>query len=232
MKEHLLLLHGALGCKTQLEGIADILSKHFQIHTLNFAGHGGREIDEDYSIDLFVQNVRTYLDTHKIASIRIFGYSMGGYVALKLAENFPANVREVVTLGTKFDWSPKTAAKEVSMLNPGIIEEKVPHFAQFLKRIHEPLDWKEVVTGTARMMLNLSAGGSLEQQNFAKITIPVFLGLGENDRMVTPHETEQVKNWLPNSAMTILGDTPHPIEKTDPEKISTFILNSLTSSNA
>ena len=46
------------------------------------------------------------------------GHSMGGYVALKLALKRPELVDRIITLGTKFNWTPEVAAKEVKMLNP------------------------------------------------------------------------------------------------------------------
>ena len=55
---------------------------------------------------------------------------MGGYVALQLANKHPKYVQKIITLGTKFAWDKETAAKEVKMLNPEKIEEKIPAFAK------------------------------------------------------------------------------------------------------
>lgn len=40
--QHLILLHGALGSKDQLQPLATALERHFQVHIFNFSGHGGR----------------------------------------------------------------------------------------------------------------------------------------------------------------------------------------------
>ncbi len=37
----LLLLHGALGAKSQFDKLADLLCTTYIVHALNFEGHGG-----------------------------------------------------------------------------------------------------------------------------------------------------------------------------------------------
>ncbi|MEO0403965.1 MAG: alpha/beta hydrolase, partial [Bacteroidota bacterium] len=119
--KNVLLLHGALGSKEQLEGIAKELSGKFKVHSINFGGHGGYATDHPFSIDFFTDEVFQYLEKYKLEQVSIFGYSMGGYVALNLASKQPKKVERIVTYGTKFNWSTETSAKEVKMLNPHMI---------------------------------------------------------------------------------------------------------------
>jgi len=139
MKKSILLLHGAIGSKNQLTPLLPFLNKEFDIHTLNFPGHGGDEIsDEPFSISYFAGEVLKYFDQKNISSLYIFGYSMGGYVALYLAAHFPERVKKVFTLATKFDWTPQVAEKEMALLNHEKISQKVPAFASFLEQTHFP----------------------------------------------------------------------------------------------
>ena len=39
--KNLLVLHGAIGSKSQFDSIASLLDNQFDIHLLNFSGHGG-----------------------------------------------------------------------------------------------------------------------------------------------------------------------------------------------
>lgn len=133
MKKTLLLLHGALGSKQQFAELKKQLSDEFELYDLNFDGHGGSTTDEAFSIALFTQNALAFMDAQGLEQVAIFGYSMGGYVALNMALKHPNRVRQIITLGTKFDWTIESASREVKMLNPAVIEAKVPHFAQKLK---------------------------------------------------------------------------------------------------
>jgi pimeloyl-ACP methyl ester carboxylesterase len=120
---------------------------------MNFEGHGGLASDENFSIRLFTKNTQHFIEQNKLENINIFGYSMGEYVALNTAVQYPQLINKIVTLGTKFDWNPMSSANEVKMLNPSKIKGKIPHFAEKLKAEHAPLDWEIVIKKTAKMML-------------------------------------------------------------------------------
>lgn len=227
MKPQLLLLHGALGSKKQLAEIKAMLNHQFEVHDLSFEGHGGIDSEQNFSIPLFSNNVLRYMEENEINQFNIFGYSMGGYVALNTALKHPSKVNQIVTLGTKFDWTPVTAAREVKMLNPEKIEEKVPHFAKQLKEEHYPLNWKIVVNKTASMMTDLGNGACLQDEDFKRVNHKVTIGIGSLDKMVSYDESEHIANLLSNSKLVKMNDTPHPIHLMDQQKIVDYIINSL-----
>lgn len=209
----LVLLHGALGSSNQLEPLAAILSNHFNVHLMNLDGHGGKDIPGKYSIDRFIENLIGFMNDHSLDKVSIFGYSMGGYVAIKAAAKYPDRISSIVTLGTKFNWTPETAAKEVKMLDAEKIEEKVPKFAERLKSLHAPLDWREVLRGTANMMIDLGNGKGLTDEEIKSVKIPVLIGIGEQDQMVSIEESRRVADILPNGKLMVFEDFQHPIEK-------------------
>jgi pimeloyl-ACP methyl ester carboxylesterase len=225
IKQPLILLHGALGSSAQLDPLVNTLTEHFDVYTFNFEGHGGRSSDQPFSIDLFVQNVIDFMTKNAIGSSHFFGYSMGGYVALKLAAHFPDKVEKIFTYGTKFDWTPETASQEVKMLNPEKILEKVPQFAKTLEQLHYPLDWKENMTKTADMMIALGNGKHLSESELKSIKQPVMLSIGTNDHMVTVEETENIVHALPSGELLVLNNWSHPIEKLDLRKLTEELLN-------
>lgn len=223
MKKQLLLLHGALGSASQFDSVKNVLKDNFEVYTLNFEGHGGRESDNDFSIALFAKNVISFLDKKNIDDISIFGYSMGGYVALYLALTEPKRIISIVTLGTKFNWSLESAHREVKMLNPNKIEEKVPRFAEYLKHLHIPLDWKLLMQKTADMMLSIANGKKLKDSDFIKINHEVVIGIGSLDNMVTLEESEHVTNLMTNSQLVKVEGVPHPIDKINTEQLILYI---------
>lgn len=226
----LLLLHGALGSRTQLEPLKEILMAEFDVRTLNFTGHGGEIFGTSpFSIDLFTNDLLNYINAHNLAEIDIFGYSMGGYVALNLAKLYPKRVGRIFTLATKFAWSAETAAKEVKMLNPIAIENKVPAFAKALEERHTPQDWKVHLAKTAELMLNLGNGAALSAREFSTIQHPVVITVGSKDRMVGQKESETIANAIPNARFELLEGVPHPIEKVDLALISKKIKEEMLS---
>lgn len=211
----LLLLHGALGSAAQFDSLKTLLPEDREVYAPNFPGHGGAPAQGAFSIAGFGEFLQKYLSDNDLSQVDIFGYSMGGYVALHLARHHPDLVNRTFTLGTKFDWTPETAAREMTMLDPEKIEAKVPAFASILAERHTPADWKDVLRRTADMIYGLGAGSGLAPEDMAAITCPVVVGLGEHDNMVTPEESKAAANLLPNGTFNILPGCKHPIEQTD-----------------
>lgn len=215
--KNLLLLHGAIGAKDQLQTLATALSSTHKVHLLNFSGHGGEEIGDEFSIEAFANEVLQWLAENGIERISIFGYSMGGYVAIYLAANHPERIESIITLGTKYEWNETIAAKEAGMLNPEIIQQKVPKFAAQLEQRHHPNDWKTLLQQTADMLLGMGKNPPVSPTHFSTITAPVLLLLGDRDKMVTMEETISVYRQLPTAQLSILPSTQHPIEAVDVE---------------
>src|SRR3954468_12040298 len=129
-RQHLLLLHGALGAADQFAPIVPLLRDGYDLHLLDFEGHGSAPLQpRPFRIEHFASNAYEYLTRHAIETTHIFGYSMGGYVACTLAMQHPHLVKSIVTLGTKYYWDQEVAAREVANLDADKIAAKVPRFA-------------------------------------------------------------------------------------------------------
>lgn len=213
MKKPLILLHGAIGAGAQFLPWIPALEADFEVHTLDFEGHGSRMADRPFRIAHFAENVVAFLDEKGFAQADIFGYSMGGYVALYLASIQPERVGRIFTFATKLAWNPETAAKEAKMLNPETIEAKVPAFANVLAARHTGMGWKAHLAATAEMMLHLGQTPTLTPDLLAGLPHPIQMGLGDRDTMVTLSETVDAYRQLPNGRLLVLPGTPHPIEK-------------------
>lgn len=217
MSQAILLLHGAIGSSAQLIPLADELKKSgFDPKRYDFIGHGGREMPVDsFSIDLFAVELLNWMDDQQITQIDIFGYSMGGYVGLYLACHYPERVGKLMTLATKLAWDIPTAEKEVKMLDPERITEKIPKFAGALEQRHAPQDWKLVLNRTAEMMLDMGAIPPLQPDDFSSIDHDVLICVGDRDTMVPIEETVAVYRMLPKGRLAVLPGTTHPIEQID-----------------
>lgn len=229
--EHLILLHGALGSKDQLQPLEKALANSFQVHTFNFSGHGGRPFaDMPISIPFFSEQIATYMKETGISQASIFGYSMGGYAAMYLAKQHPEKINKLITLATKFHWDEKTAAREIKMLDGKTIREKVPAFAAQLQQRHAPNDWLILLEKTSQLLTDLGKQNTLQLEDYATITTPCMVLLGDRDKMVTMDETIAVYKQLPNGQCGILPGTPHAFEQVSmsllTEMISGFIINS------
>ncbi|MDB5251088.1 MAG: alpha/beta hydrolase [Flaviaesturariibacter sp.] len=219
----LLLLHGALGSARQLAPLATALSHRFDVHTPQLPGHGGDPLDE-FSIPAFASFIAGYIHNKGLEGSPVFGYSMGGYIALHMARQEPSLFSRVATLGTKLDWTEDGAANEASLLDPASLEEKLPAFAETLRERHAPADWKEVTRNTAALMLDLGRRPLVTNADLATLPIPVMLMLGDRDRMVSLDETLAARKALRAGSLAVLPGTPHPLEAVDPGLVSEILI--------
>ena len=221
--QSILLLHGAIGAADQLQHLAHLLNDRFTVHTFNFSGHGGEPFRDAFSIPQFARELDNYISEHQIQSPSVFGYSMGGYVAMYYAKHYPGRINKIVTLGTKFYWDEEVAAREIRMLDAEKIELKIPAFAAELAQRHAPNDWKIVLAKTRELMLVLGRHEEGWQDDFSPVSTPSLLLLGENDTMVSREETEAVQATIPNAEFRLLPNTPHPIGQVDMSQLNKII---------
>lgn len=224
----IILLHGAIGAKDQLEPLAKELSANgYQTYSLNFSGHGQTPFQTDFSIRQFADELLEFVvRTHLIRPI-VFGYSMGGYVALYLASQKPGILGDIITLGTKFEWSPEIAEKEIKMLDAKTISEKVPKFAEALQKRHGN-DWQLLLQKTTEMMVDLGNNNLLSPTTFSQVKSKVLIGLADNDTMVSVEETDNAASKIIVAKRYTLTNTKHPIETVNVTELSKIISEFIT----
>ncbi len=213
MQPRLILLHGALGSSEQLEPLTKQLSTCFNVVTLTFFGHGYAPLPEGvcFGIEAFEQQLEEFLEIEATPSI-VMGYSMGGYVALRLAIRRPELFHYILTLGTKLDWKPETAQKEAGYLRLDFLAEKQPAFLERLKELHKA-NWPGILTDTAQMMIALGSQNLLPQALMASLEVKATLAVGDRDKMVSIDETRLWALSAPEASLLVLPFTAHPIEK-------------------
>jgi pimeloyl-ACP methyl ester carboxylesterase len=214
-KPSLLLLHGALGSAGIFKRLIPLLESHFDIFAPDLRWHGSRATaDAQFVMEDLVADLEALLQKHGQAPYAVFGFSMGGYVAMALAMKQPQYFSKIATLGTKLAWNEAQAAHESKMLNPDKIAEKVPAFAQYLES-QQGANWQALCRQTAYMMQQLGANPLLSTDKAQQINLPIHIALGDADNMVSREESEAFVAALPQAQIELLPNTPHPFEKVD-----------------
>ncbi len=95
----LVVLHGAFGWANPFP----ILGKHRQLIVVELQGHGHTPLGErPMSVESMADDVAGLLSQLKIERADVFGYSMGGIVALALAIKHPDAVGKIAVNGSSF----------------------------------------------------------------------------------------------------------------------------------
>ncbi len=227
-KKDLILIHGALGTSKQFAPLIELLKSNYNIHIFDLPAHGVLAYQSDsLSMYSFANYVRNYILKNKLQKPFIFGFSMGGFVALTLQSQ--TNIfSKIMTLNTKLVWNIETAEREQKMFDPEIILEKVPHYADMLISMHGEDNWKSLLDKHRDMMFKIAKSTPLSDYALSKINIPVLLTKGDSDKMVTSEETLAVASKLSDAESYEFENTSHPIEKIDLELLSSKIREFLT----
>ena len=224
-KRNIIFLHGAIGAEEDLSSLMGFFKESgHELHTLSFSGHGkNKSQPSEFRIDFFAHELENYILSKNIIDPIVFGYSMGGYVALYHKANFEnSRISLIITYGTKFNWTEQAVSKEIQMLDPIHLSEKFPHFADTLKTKHGE-NWKNLLRSTAHMIQNLEKLDGLTREDLADVKIPVVLILGDQDKMVTSEETHLTGSWLTNCQVKTVSHSKHDFDRANIKEISEII---------
>jgi pimeloyl-ACP methyl ester carboxylesterase len=211
----MIILHGALGSAAQMEPLRALLGAR----TIELPGHGATPLGAaSFDIETFASFVADALNRAG-GEEDIFGYSMGGYIAMLIASRRMAPIRRIVTLGTKFEWTPEVAARDASRLNPETIGRKVPAFAAQLRQRHVAVGWEMNVRHTAQLVRTLGDNPLLAAPEFERVSNPVCIMVGDDDRTVDVAECERIAALCARADVKVLPGTPHPIEQVSLEAL-------------
>ncbi len=208
-KPNLIFLPGALGHTKNYPGLISELEQSFTVHSIDYPGHGEDDYLGPFSIEVLAEKVLE--QSEEFNSSYVFGYSMGGYIALWLDLIGKRKWAGLVTLGTKYEWSKEIADRETKFLDPDTILEKVPRFAEALTSTHK--DWKNVCIQTAGLMRAL--GQSPLIGNEMATTTPLLILRGSVDSMVNEKESIWAKGLSNKGRFEEIENVPHPLEKVD-----------------
>jgi pimeloyl-ACP methyl ester carboxylesterase len=91
----LILLHGLSGSPRWWRYNSALLARHFQVYMVDLFGFGlGR--GQKFSLTEAGILLRKWMDMTGIRSANLVGHSMGGYITIDLAANFPQMVHRIV----------------------------------------------------------------------------------------------------------------------------------------
>ncbi|WOJ95584.1 alpha/beta fold hydrolase [Congregibacter brevis] len=92
----IILLHGLFGMGSNLGGLARALAPEFEVHQLDLPNHGRSPWQAMTSLDDLARSIASYIESHSLKSVAVFGHSLGGKVAMQLALAWPQHVSALV----------------------------------------------------------------------------------------------------------------------------------------
>lgn len=198
--------------------------------------------DGQYSIELFVDDLAALLDHLKVERAVLCGLSMGGYIALRAAERNPERLSGLVLCDTKSGPDTDEAKIKRAATIAAVKKDGVEKFAgEFIKAVltENTLRTKpalvESLLNSVRRGSPLGISGALlamaartdTTASLAKLTVPVLILVGEQDKITPPSAAEAMLKAIPTAAMHVIPGAAHMSNLENPavfnEKLLAFL---------
>ncbi len=223
--EPLVLVHGLGSRALDFAPLMVALVREHRVFALDLLGYGSSDHpDVNYSVTLETGILHQFLESQGLTSFDLAGWSMGGWISLNFASQYPDRVRRLILLdsaGMKF-----TPSFDLRLLSPHTIAEmhglekvmtpypeRTPAFItrDFLHRLRSE-DW--VIQRTVTNMITMR---EVMDGKLASVTMPVLIVWGKQDIMTPPSIAEEMRREMPQSVLAVLDGCGHlaPIECRD-----------------
>lgn len=212
-KPYLLLLPGLLGAiSSQWRPFLKPLSESYRLLLVDLRGHGRSQNNAPtLNVNQMLDDLTGLLDYLNIERLHVAGYSLGGYLGLMLALNQPRRVATLLMHAAKFYWTSDAAEKMQQQLNPDVMAEKVPTYADQLVKDHGGRQWRTLVRQAAELTASLAEDGLSERQ-LKNAQCPVLVSVGDRDELVLLPEAFRLSRALPHGQLFVLPNTRHPLQ--------------------
>jgi pimeloyl-ACP methyl ester carboxylesterase len=216
------MIHGLGGrAEDWLALIPALTRSGYKVYAPDLLGFGrSARPDVDYSIALQTDVIRQFMDSQKLQLADVVGWSMGGWIALRLAEQSPGRVRRLVVIdsaGLKFDavnagaLRPKNEADLARMM-----QVLTPHprpIPSFYARelLHSLADQDWIID---RAMKSMYTGKDLMDGKMDAVKMPVLIVWGDQDVLTPLSIGEHMHDAMPQSVLQVVHGCGHlaPVE--------------------
>jgi pimeloyl-ACP methyl ester carboxylesterase len=248
----LLLLHGLGASSFSWRHNLTPLGKHFRVLAPDLPPHGRSPapLDADYSLEALAAAIMAFMDRQGIPRAAVAGNSLGGGLALMLARDYPERISALVLLApaaalTRVPWifyplrPPVLGRLAAVLMGPWLIP-----LALRLAYHRRELITPEVVAGYAlpfRELCRRLALSRLCRQLqilpldrvkllLQKISQPVSLIWGQEDRILPAPQAFWIKEQLPQAEFHLLPGVGHAPQEETPAAVNKIIIDFLTRS--
>jgi pimeloyl-ACP methyl ester carboxylesterase len=208
--EPLILLHGNGENCDYFVGQTNVFAQYYQVYALDTRGHGKTPRGKaPFTIRQFADDLKDFLDAHRIEKAHILGFSDGGNIAMVFAMKYPGRVNRLILDGANLD----TKGIKRSIQIP--IEIGYWFAKLFAKKSEEA----KLHAETLGLMVN---DPNVKPEELLKIQAKTLVIAGTKD-MIKEDHTRLIASSIPNAQLVILeGD--HFVAKKCPDAFNHAVL--------
>ena len=201
------------------------LAKHYRVIAPDSPGQGRSEQPDTLTYELLLEFTSRLIDSLKLDSVYVLGWSDGGITGILLAEKRSDKVRKVVAVGAN---NGLRGAIPPDIPIDSVYPMTLDYFEKNNKELIEqytntlPRDWRKQVTVLNNMWYQKES--YFPDSIYGRIKVPVMIVLGDKDEMIIEHALEMHRR-IKNSQFCVLPNTTHDVFAERPDLINKIAID-------
>lgn len=242
----ILCLHGHPGSGDCLS----VFTKHLSSKLLTLApdlrGYGKSYADGEFTMITHLADLEELLDYYQVELCLVLGWSLGGILALELAQKLPQRVSGLILIATAahpygnhppITWQDNLYTGIASLLNyvkPGwqwnidtfgrrslyryLIQQHTPQTYRYLAEYALPA-YLQTSAAAQRALSNAIQGGYNRQSDLAQVQCPCLIMAGEQDRHIAATASLATAQHISASTWICYPDSAHLFPWEHPQQV-------------
>ncbi len=241
----IIFLHGFPFDKSMWKGQLDSLKSSYRVIAFDIRGFGkSTEANTALSIDLFSEDLVSFMDKLNIEKAIVCGLSMGGYIALNAIKRFPERFAALILCDTQCiaDTAEvkENRYKAIVQIN---LDGATEFNEKFIKSVFHPdsLNNKKELVENLRSIVFANSKGIINAGLIAlaersetcssldAIHIPTLIICGREDKVIPLAQAEFMQKHIKDAGLKIIENAGHVSNLEQPEQFNKCLLDFLLS---
>lgn len=239
-----MFIHGFPLNRSMWHAQMSALEGRCRVIAYDLRGHGDSERgDLPFSTALFVQDLLALMNALRIKKAALCALSMGGYIALKAAVEYPDRFTGLALCDTQCTADTEEAKQKRLDAIRAIGENGVEAFADTMLKalfLPESFETKRPEVGLVRSMISGTAQQTLEQSLLAmrergetcsflaNIAVPTIIIVGKEDKITPPSAAVYMHERIAGSQIFVVENAGHLSNLEQPERFNEALKTLLT----
>lgn len=196
-----------------------LVRDHHRVYAMDLPGYGRSDWPHaDYSIAELTGAVEAFMDNRHLRQTDLAGWSMGGWIAMRVAIDEPRRIRRLTILdsaGTRFALTWDTAIFEpdtpgkLAALDDLLMPGRAPHVPGFIQRDIFRFVRKHGWVVKRNMDSMLTGSDLMTAQNLVALRMPMLIVWGKQDHLIPVAVGEAMHRAVPQSEFVVVDGCGH-----------------------
>ena len=230
--ETIVFAHGCLLNCRMFDVLIPALEPRYRCLRFDFRGQGRSAVTRSgYDMDGLAAETAELIGLLSCAPCHFLGFSMGGFVGMRLAVEHSALLRSLILIGTSASREPNALGYRIlcgvaRLFGARAVAGRLMPLQFGRDFLRDPLKeeirrvWYERMARNSRLGSIRAAGGVIRRPDYSnrlsEIRVPTLIVAGAGDRALPPEESRKLHGAIAGSQLVLIPGAGHAVPIEDP----------------